>query len=393
MSGSWILSAARTPIGAYLGSLSTLSAPELGAAAIREAVARAGVDGSRIDEVIMGCVLPAGLGQAPARQAAMKAGIPAGVSALTINKVCGSGLKAVMLADQAVRAGDAELAVAGGMESMSRAPHLVHGMRGGVKFGNQTIVDAMLHDGLWCAFDDCHMGLHAESTAEKYGATRADQDAFAAESQQRAAKAAAEGAFDEEIVPVAVPTRKGPVVVAKDESPRPDTTIETLAALRASFRKDGTVTAGNASSLSDGAAALVVASEAYVRRERALPLARIAAQASYAVEPRELFIAPAFAVRRVLERAGWAPSDVDLFEINEAFSSQMVACIRHLEIPRENVNVHGGAVALGHPIGASGARVLTTLLYAMRRRGVKRGVAALCLGGGDAVALAVERDS
>ena len=392
MGGSWILSAARTPIGAYLGSLSTLSAPELGAAAIREAVARAGVDGERIDEVIMGCVLSAGLGQAPARQAALKAGIPTSVSALTINMVCGSGLKAVMLADQAVRAGDAEIVVAGGMESMSRAPHLVQGMRGGVKFGNQTIVDAMLHDGLWCAFDDCHMGMHAESTAEKFGATRAEQDSFAAESQRRAAKAAAEGAFDEEIVPVAVPTRKAPVVVARDEAPRPDTTVETLAALRTSFRKDGTVTAGNASSLSDGAAAVVVASEAHARRGGAAPLARIAAQASHAVEPRDLFIAPAFAVRRVLERAGWSPSDVDLFEINEAFSSQMVACIRQLEIPREKVNVHGGAVALGHPIGASGARVLTTLLYAMRRRGARRGVASLCLGGGDAVALAVERE-
>lgn len=391
MSRSWILSAARTPIGGFLGSLSTLSAPELGAAAIREALNRSNADAANVDEVIFGCVLPAGLGQAPARQAALKAGIPASVSAVTINKVCGSGLKAVMLADQAIRAGDVDLVVAGGMESMSRAPFLVHGMRGGVKFGNQTMMDGMLHDGLWCAFHDCHMGMHAEHVASHYGVSRADQDAFAAESQRRAAVAIAEGAYNAEIVPLTVPTRKDPIVVSKDEPPRADTTLEKLAALRPSFQKTGTVTAGNASTLSDGAAALVVASEEYARRNDHKPLARIVSQATYPVEPRELFIAPAFAIRKVLEKAGWSTSDVDLFEINEAFASQMVACIRQLEVSQEKVNIHGGAVALGHPIGASGARVLTTLLYAMQRQGVKRGVASLCLGGGDAVAIAVER--
>ena len=391
MARSVLLSAARTPIGGFLGSLSSLTTPELGGLAIREAITRAGVAAADVDEVIMGCVLPAGLGQAPARQAAIKGGIPSSVGALTVNKVCGSGLKAVMLADQAIRAEDAKLVVAGGMEVMSQVPFLVRGMRGGVKFGNQTMVDSMIHDGLWCGFDNVHMGLHAEYTADKYGVTRADQDQFSAESQQRAAAAQAQKAFDAEIVPVAIKGRKETITVSHDEGVRGDTTQEGLAKLRAAFKADGSVTAGNASTLSDGAAALIVASESFAQSQSKKALATIASQATFAADPKDLFIAPAFAVQRAIEKAGWNVGSVDLFEINEAFASQMVACIRKLEVPRDKVNVNGGGIALGHPIGASGARVLVSLLYAMQNRGVKRGVAALCLGGGEAVAVAVER--
>lgn len=392
MARAVLLSATRTPIGSFLGSLSSLSTPELGAVAIREAVARAGINASEVDEVIMGCVLPAGLGQAPARQASIKGGVPSSVGAVTVNKVCGSGLKAVMLADQAIRAGDAKLIIAGGMEVMSQVPMLVRGMRGGVKFGNQTMVDSMIHDGLWCGFDNCHMGLHAEYTADKYGVTRADQDQFSAESQQRAAAAQAQKAFDAEIVPVVIKGKKDSITVSSDEGVRAETTKETLAKLRAAFKSEGSVTAGNASTLSDGAAALVVASEEYAAAQGKKVVARIASQATFSAEPKDLFIAPAFAVERAIERAGWKKESVDLFEINEAFASQMVACVRKLEVPRDKVNVNGGGIAIGHPIGASGARILVSLVYAMQSRGAKRGVASLCLGGGEAVAVAIERE-
>jgi acetyl-CoA C-acetyltransferase len=390
MAQAVILSGVRTPIGNFLGSLSSLSSPELGAVAIREAVTRAEVSADQVDEVIMGCVLPAGVGQAPARQASIKGGIPSGVPALTINKVCGSGLMAVMLADRSIRAGESRLVLAGGMESMSNAPYLVRGLRSGVKFGNQPLVDGMIHDGLWCGFNDCHMGIHAEYTAETHGVSRADQDQFAALSQQRASSAQAAGHFTSQIASVTIPGKKGPTTVSLDEGIRAESSAESLAKLRPAFKGDGSVTAGNASTLSDGAAALVVADHDWAQQQGRRPLATIRSQAIHAAEPRDLFVAPAFAVRRAMEKAGWTPASVDLFEINEAFASQMVACIRKLEIDPARVNVDGGAIALGHPIGASGARVLVTLLHALRRRGLKRGIASLCLGGGEAVALAVE---
>jgi acetyl-CoA C-acetyltransferase len=387
-----IISAIRTAIGKFQGALKPFTAPQLGAIAVRAAVERAGLDANQVDEVIMGCVLQAGLGQNPARQAALGAGIPNRVSALTINKVCGSGLKAVMLAAQSVALGDNEIIVAGGMESMSNAPYLLPKGRDGYRMGNGEVVDAMIHDGLWCALDHWHMGETGEVVSEKYQITRAQQDEYAAGSQRRAVAATNAGRFKDEITPVTIPQRKGdPVIFDTDEGPRADSTIESLANLKPAFRKDGTVTAGNASTINDGAAALVVTSAALAARLGRAPLARIVAQATSGVEPKMVMMAPVEAVRMVAKKAGWNLADVDLFELNEAFSSQSVALLQQLELDPNKVNVNGGAVALGHPIGASGARVLVTLLHEMKRRDAKRGIASLCLGGGNAVALAVER--
>ena len=391
MSHSFLLAACRTPIGRFLGGLSTLPAPELGAAAIREAIRRANVAPESIDEVIMGCVLTAGIGQAPARQAALKAGLPTTVAALTINKVCGSGLKAVMLADQAIRAGDSRLIVAGGMESMSRAPFLLTGAREGWKFGPQKVLDSMQHDGLWCAFEDVAMGVEADYIAESRRISRGDQDAFAVESHRRAIAAIEQGVFDAEIVPIVVPGRNGETRVGRDEGPRPDSTLEGLAKLRPAFDSEGTVTAGNASQLSDGAAAVVVADERLVSESKSPLAARIIATATSGVPPKELFIAPVAAIERVLDKAKLKLADIDLIELNEAFAAQCLACMRPLRLDPAKTNITGGAIALGHPIGASGARVLVTLIYGLQRLGLKRGLAALCLGGGNAVAMIVER--
>jgi acetyl-CoA C-acetyltransferase len=390
-----IVGAARTPIGRYLGALSTLTAPQLGGIAVREAVRRSGVPVDGIQEVIMGNVLQGGVGQAPARQALLAAGLPASISAVTINKVCGSGLKSVMLAAQAIRAGDAEAIVAGGMESMSNAPHYVYGYRGGIKFGDQTMVDGMVRDGLWCATCNVHMGGHAEYTARKASITRDRQDTFAAESHRRAVAAHEAGKFRAEIVAVEIPGRKGPTIVDADEGPRRDTTAQTLAALKPAFgargESDLTVTAGNSSTLNDGAAALVVVSDAFARRHGLKVLASIDAYATGAVEPRDLFFAPIRAVGNLLAKDGTKIGDYDLIEANEAFASQALADGDALGWDPARVNVHGGAIALGHPIGASGARVLVTLLHALADRGLRRGLATLCLGGGDAVALSVTR--
>ena len=392
-----IVSAARTPIGKFLGGLSSLSAPELGALAIRAAVERAGIDVTTIEEVIMGNVIQGGVGQAPARQAALKSGVPATVSALTVNKVCGSGLKAVMLAAQAIKAGDRQVIVAGGQESMSNAPYYNYGMRGGVKLGDQMLVDGMIKDGLWCAFCDVHMGGHAEYTAKKAGITRQAQDEFSAQSHKKAIAAIEAGKFKSEIVPVQIPGKKGPTTVDTDEGPRKDTTAETLAKLRPAFpsksgANDGlSVTAGNASSLNDGAAALVVTSEEFARAHGLTILARIDAYATGATEPQDLFFAPIHAVQNLMKKSGSSIGDYDLIEANEAFASQALADGAGLDWSWDRVNVKGGAIALGHPIGASGARVLTTLLYAMQDRNAHRGLATLCLGGGDAVALSVSR--
>jgi len=392
-----IVSAARTPIGKFLGGLSTLTAPELGAQAIRAAVQRAGVALDDIEEVIMGNVIQGGVGQAPARQAMLKAGIPATVSALTVNKVCGSGLKAVMLAAQAIKAGDREVVVAGGQESMSNAPYYNYAMRVGVKLGDQTIVDGMIKDGLWCSFCDVHMGSHAEYTAKKAGVTREMQDEFAVRSHAKAVAAIEAGKFKDEIAPVQVPGRKGPTTVDTDEGPRKDTTLESLGKLRPAFPSkkspsdDLSVTAGNASSLNDGAAALVVTSEAYAKANGLPILARIDAYATGATEPQDLFFAPIHAVKNLMAKSNASINDFDLIEANEAFASQAIADGQGLEWDWARVNVNGGAIALGHPIGASGARVLTTLLYALKDRGLQRGLATLCLGGGDAVALSVTR--
>ena len=386
-----ILSAVRTPIGKYLGGLSGFTAPQLGSMVIREAVARAKVDPAAVEEVIMGQVVQGGSGQAPARQALIHAGLPATISAVTINKVCGSGLKAVMLASQAIKAGDAECIVAGGQESMSGAPHYVFGMRGGIKAGNQTMLDGMIHDGLWDSFGCCHMGEYAEYTAEKAGVSREDQDRFAYESHRKAVEAAAAGKFKDEILPVPVPGKGGPTTIAADEAPRKDTSVETLAKLKPAFRKDrGTVTAGNAPGLNDGASALVVSSLAFAKAHGLTPMARVTGYATGGGEPREIFFAPVQAVRNLMARAGTSIGDYDLIEANEAFAVQALADGRELGWDWDRVNVHGGAVALGHPIGASGARVLTTLLYALRDRGGSTGLATLCLGGGNAVALSVE---
>jgi len=386
-----IASAVRTPIGRFLGGLAPLTAPQLGAVAIREAVRRAGVAAGDVEEVIMGNVVQGGVGQAPARQAALGAGLPGTVAALTVNKVCGSGLKAVMLAAQAIRAGDAACLVAGGMESMSNAPFYAYGLRGGVKLGDQTLVDGVIKDGLWCSFGDCHMGAYAEYTAQKAGVSREDQDRFALESHRRAVAAQQSGAFDAELVAVPVPDRKGTVTVARDEAPRADSSLEALAKLKPAFVKDGTVTAGNAPGLNDGASALVVTSLAFARERGLKPLARITAYATGGGEPKDLFFAPIVAVEAVLKKEGRPIGAYDLIEANEAFAVQALADGRALGWDWSRVNVHGGAVALGHPIGASGARVLTTLLYAMQARTAATGLATLCLGGGNAVALAVER--
>ena len=392
-----IVSAVRTPIGRFLGGLSPLSAPELGGIAIREAVRRAGVSLDDIDEVIMGNVIQGGVGQAPARQAMLKGGIPSSVSAVTINKVCGSGLKSVMLASQAIKAGDLQVAVAGGMESMSNAPYYMYGMRNGVKAGDQTLVDGMIKDGLWCSFCDVHMGSHAEYTARKAEITRERQDEFALASHRKAVAAIEGGKFKNEIVPVQIPSRKGPTTVDTDESPRKDTSLEALAKLKPAFPpKSGsaeglTVTAGNAPGLNDGAAALVVTSEEYARAHGLTILARVTGYATGAMDPQDLFFAPIRAVNNLMEKTRTSINDFDLIEANEAFASQALADGDQLNWLWDRVNVNGGAIALGHPIGASGARVLTTLLYALQDRNKERGLATLCLGGGDAVALSVER--
>ena len=389
---AFILSAVRTPIGKFLGGLAELPAPKLGAVAIAEALTRANVRPDQVEDVIMGNVVQAGVGQAPARQAAIFAGIPDTVPAHTTNMVCGSGLKAVMLAAQGIRAGDANLVVAGGMESMSRAPFLLPGARQGYKYGNQTTLDALITDGLWCPFENWPMGEAAEHIATKCEVSRADQDRFSAQSHQRAAAAWASGAFADEVVPVTLSGgRKPPVVIERDEGIRPDTTAESLAKLKPAFRPDGTVTAGNASQLSDGGAAVVVASARFVEQSGAKPLARIVAYTMSGVHPKDIFIAPISAVQAACAKAKLAVSDIDLWELNEAFAAQMLACGKGLNLDESKVNVHGGAVALGHPIGASGARVLVTLLHALKRHGKRYGCASLCLGGGNAVALIVER--
>ena len=391
MNDAFILSAARTPIGKFRGGFAEVPAPQLGAAALREAISRAKATPAQIEEVIFGNVIQAGLGQNPARQAALAAGLPDSIAAVTINKVCGSGLKAVMLAAQAIRAGDAELIAAGGMENMSRAPHLLMGTRAGWKFGDQKAVDAMIRDGLWCAFEDCHMGESADYIATKCDVSRQEQDRFSAQSQRRAAAAWEQGHFEAEVVPVTVGIGAKAKQIARDEGVRPETTAETLAKLRPAFKPDGTVTAGNASTLSDGAAAVVVGSARMAERLGVVPMARIVAYATSGVAPKDIFIAPVLAVRQVLEKARLNLGDIDLFELNEAFAAQMLACGKDLGLDEARVNVDGGAIALGHPIGASGARVLVTLLYAMQRRGARGGLASLCLGGGNAVARVVER--
>jgi len=389
-----IISAARTPTGKFQGLLKAFSAPDLGAIAIREAVKRAGITGDQVDEVIMGCVVQAGIGQAPARQAALKADLPPAVSALTINMVCGSGLRAVALASQAVQLGDAEYVVAGGMESMSNIPYALPGARDGYKMGNQTAVDLMIHDGLWCPFENWHMGNTGEIVAEKYQISREEQDDFAFNSHRKAAEAQAAGRFKDELVSIEIPQKKGdPIVLDYDEPVRPDTTVEGLAKLKPAFKKDGgTVTAGNAPGVNDGASALVVTSAENAASLGIEPLGRVVASATSGIEPKLIMMAPVKGVQNVLAKAGWGMKDVDLFELNEAFSVQALGVMKELGLDMEKVNVNGGAVALGHAIGNSGGRVLTTLLYEMKRRNVKRGVAALCLGGGNSVALAVERD-
>ncbi|MCL5006475.1 MAG: acetyl-CoA C-acetyltransferase [Acidobacteria bacterium] len=389
-----IIAAVRTAVGKFQGSLSPLSAVDLGACAVREVVRRAGMDGTQVDEVIMGNVVSAGLGQNPARQAALKGGLQPSVAAMTINKVCGSGLKAVALAAQGIETGNTDAVVAGGMESMSNCPYLLPGARQGLRLGDKRLVDSMIHDGLWDAYEDFHMGMTAELVAEKYKVSRERQDRYALESHRRAVEALNTGRFKDEIVPVAVPGKKGESIeFSTDESPRADTSFEKLASLKPVFKPGGTVTAGNAPGTNDGAAALVVTSRETAGKLGRQPLARIVGQAVSGVEPRWVMMAPVDAVQALLVRVGWKREDVDLFELNEAFAVQAVAVIEQLGIDPEKTNVNGGAVAIGHPIGASGARILVTLLYEMQRRNSQRGVAALCLGGGNAVALAVERDA
>jgi acetyl-CoA C-acetyltransferase len=386
-----IISAVRLPTGKFLGTLKDFPAPELGAMVVREAVRRAGIDPASVDECIMGNVVSAGAGQAPARQAALKGGLADHVAALTINKVCGSGLKAVMLAQQGILTGDIEIAVAGGMESMSNCPYLLPRVREGLRMGHGNVVDSMINDGLWCPFENWHMGNAGETVADCFKVTRDQQDAFAAESHQRAAAAHAAGKFRDEILPVSIPQKKGdPLVFDRDESVRADTTVETLRSLKPAFRKDGSVTAGNAPPVNDGAAAVVVMSAARAKELGLKPMARIVAQATSGLQPKMLLMTPVEATRKVLKKADWKLEDVDLFELNEAFAVQAVAVAQQLGLDLGKVNVNGGAVALGHAIGASGARVLTTLLYALKDRGGKRGIATLCLGGGNGVALAVE---
>ena len=387
-----IVSAVRTPTGKFLGALKGFSAPQLGAMVVGEAIRRAAIDPEIVDECIMGNVVSAGLGQNPARQAALNGGLPDHVAALTINKVCGSGLKAIMLADQGVRVGDIDVAVAGGMESMSNCPYLLPRVRDGLRMGNAEVVDSMINDGLWCAFEQCHMGNAGEVVAEHYHVDRQCQDEYAARSHQKAARATGEGAFTDEILPIAIPQKKGDALVMdRDEAIRADTTIESLAALKPAFKKDGTVTAGNAPGVNDGASAVVVMDAARATSLGLTPLARIVAQATSGLNPKFVLMTPVEAVTRVAEKVGWQLEDVDLFELNEAFAVQAVAVLRELGIDPARVNVNGGAVALGHAIGSSGSRVLTTLLFALKRRNLKRGIATLCLGGGNGVAVAVER--
>src|SRR6202045_944770 len=389
-----IISGCRTAVGKFQGSLSDLSAPQLGATVVREAVKRAGLNSDQIDECIMGNVLPAGLGQNPARQAAIYAGLSPATGAMTINKVCGSGLKAVALAAQAIQTGNASIVVAGGMESMTNAPYLLPQARKGYRLGNGKVIDSMVHDGLWDIYNDYHMGITGENVAEKYGITREEQDEFAVNSHRKAVSAQKECRFKSQIVPVEIPAKKKgqpPIIFDKDEGPREDTTIEVLRALKPAFKKDGTVTAGNAPGVNDGAAALVVTSAARAKELGATPMVGILAQATSGVDPKWGMMAPVGAVHKIWEKTGWKKDDVDLYELNEAFSVQALGVIRELGLDPNKVNVNGGAVALGHPIGASGARVLVTLIYEMIRRDVHRGIAALCLGGGNAVAMAVER--
>jgi acetyl-CoA C-acetyltransferase len=389
-----IISACRTAVGKFQGSLTDLSAPQLGAVVVREAVKRAGLASDQVDECIMGNVLPAGLGQNPARQAAIFGGLSPATGAMTINKVCGSGLKAVALAAQAVQTGNSSIVVAGGMESMTNAPYLLPQARKGYRLGNGQVIDSMVHDGLWDIYNDYHMGITGENVAEKYGITREEQDEFAVHSHRKAVTAMKECRFKSQIVPVEIPAKKkgaAPVLFEKDESPREDTTIEVLRSLKPAFKKDGTVTAGNAPGVNDGAAAVVVTSAQRAKQLGAQPMVRIVAQATSGVEPKWVMMAPVDAVRKIWEKTGWKNDDVDLYELNEAFSVQALGVMRELGLDPNKVNVNGGAVAIGHPIGASGARVLVTLIYEMTRRNAKRGIAALCLGGGNAVAMAVER--
>ena len=399
MRESVIVSAVRTPTGRFLGGLKDFTAPQLGALAVREAVARAGIDPGSVDECIMGNVIQAGNGQNPARQAALSGGLADHVAALTINKVCGSGLKAVMLAAQGIATGDIDVAVAGGMESMSNAPYLLPRVREGLRMGNATMIDSMIQDGLWCAFENCHMGISGETVADMYQVGRSEQDTYAAESHRKAAHATREGWFKDEILPISVgAVRERPLhgerprpIIDRDESIREDTTAETLGALKPAFKKDGSVTAGNAPGVNDGAAALVVMAAEKARALGLKPIARIIGQATSGLAPKLVMMTPVEAVRRLLKKTGWSIDDVDLIELNEAFSVQAVAVLGELGVDAAKVNVNGGAVALGHPIGASGARILTTLLYALKDRKLKRGVATLCLGGGNGVALAIER--
>jgi acetyl-CoA C-acetyltransferase len=389
-----IISGCRTPVGKFQGSLSDFTAPQLGALAVREAVKRAGIDPAQVDECIMGNVVSAGLGQNPARQAAIFGGLSPATGAMTINKVCGSGLKSVALAAQAVQTGNSSIVVAGGMESMTNAPYLLPQARKGYRLGNAQIVDSMVHDGLWDIYNDYHMGITGENVAEKYGITREEQDEFAVNSHRKAVSAMKECRFKSQIVPVEIPAKKKgapPTIFDRDEGPREDTTIEILRALKPAFKKDGTVTAGNAPGVNDGAAALIVTSAQRAQELGAKSMVRIVAQATSGVEPKWVMMAPVGAVQQIWQKTGWKNEDVDLYELNEAFSVQALAVMRELKLNPEKVNVNGGAVAIGHPIGSSGARVLVTLIYEMIRRDVKRGIAALCLGGGNAVAMAVER--
>jgi acetyl-CoA C-acetyltransferase len=389
-----IISGCRTPVGKFQGSLSDFAAPQLGAIVVREAVKRAGIDPAQVDECIMGNVVSAGLGQNPARQAAIFGGLSPATGAMTINKVCGSGLKSVALAAQAVQTGNSSIVVAGGMESMTNAPYLLPQARKGYRLGNAQIVDSMVHDGLWEVYNDYHMGITGENVAEKYGITREEQDEFAVNSHRKAVSAIKECRFKSQIVPVEIPAKKKgapPTIFDKDESPREDTTIEVLRALKPAFKKDGTVTAGNAPGVNDGAAAVVVTSATRAQELGVKPMVRIVAQATSGVDPKWVMMAPVGAVRQIWEKTGWKNEDVDLYELNEAFSVQGLGVMRELGLNPDKVNVNGGAVAIGHPIGASGARVLVTLIYEMIRRDVKRGIAALCLGGGNAVAMAIER--
>jgi acetyl-CoA C-acetyltransferase len=387
-----IVSAVRTPVGRFQGALSEMSAVDLGAVVVREAARRAGIDAAGVDECLMGCVLPAGLGQNPARQAALRGGLAETVAAVTINMVCGSGLKAVALAAQSVMTGAAEIVVAGGMESMTNAPYLLPQARRGMRMGDSTMVDSMIRDGLWCACENWHMGMTGELVAEKHAITRQMQDAYALESHRRASAAWREGRFDAEMFPISVPDKRGAATVVKrDESVRDDASLEALAALKPVFKKDGTVTAGNAPGVNDAAAAVVVMSASRAQQLGLQPMVTIKAQAMSGVAPRWVMLAPVIGVERVLERAGWSMNEVDLFELNEAFSVQALGVMKELGLDASRVNVNGGAVAIGHPIGASGARVLVTLIHEMIRRGAHKGIAALCLGGGNSVALAVER--